>query len=41
MNLLGGDEQKASMLFIMKPGHKRNCWLELQLNTEFEPLSVE
>ena len=40
MNLVG-DEHKASMFLIMKPGDKRDRWLELQLDTELIPLEVE
>ena len=41
MNLVSSDERKALMFFVMKPGDKRDRWLELQLDTEFEPLVIE
>lgn len=35
------NESKASIFLVMKPGDKRDRWLELHLHTELEPLNTE
>lgn len=35
------NESKASVFLVLKPGDKRDRWLELHVGTELEPLDTE
>lgn len=35
------DESKASLFLVMKPGDKRDRWLELHVGTELRSLNTE
>ena len=41
MNMVGGNEQKASIFLAMKLENRQDCWFELQLDTKLELLDIE